>query len=304
MKQITSGFSALLLAASFSSGASAITKSNLVVSVFSAKQANVNAYVVSDDQGSLIIDATRSAKDAKELADFARSKGASPKMILITHGHPDHFIGLGVLKKEFPDARILVASKQIKADIIAMASMKWMDSEMRPKSEENQSGFDYQNEIAILDSNILKMPGGELFEVNADFPATEAAHETLLFSKELNAVFASDLAYNKVHLWLAGGVNAESIRNWQTELSRLKQKYGPLGAAIYPGHGEPTDVSVFDADIKYMNDLLTVVKESKTEDEAKKEMMRRYPDWKNADFILVQSIKSQTKLIAEPRGAR
>jgi hypothetical protein len=180
-----------------------------------------------------------------------------------------------------------------------MASMKWMSSEpsAQPKSEANPNGFDYQSEIGVLGSSTLKLPGGESLEVIANFPATEAAHETVLFSKELNAIFASDLAYNKVHLWLAGGVNAESIKNWQAELTRLKHIYGPLNAKVYPGHGKPTDAGVFDADKRYMNDLLSIVKGAKTEDEAKKEMMNKYPDWENADFILVQSIKSQTKLL-------
>jgi glyoxylase-like metal-dependent hydrolase (beta-lactamase superfamily II) len=300
MKEFKNAFVAVILLTHFPACAAAKTKSNIVVSVFSAKEANVNAYFLSDDQGTLIVDATRKDKDAKELAEFARSKGVPVKMILITHGHPDHFVGLGVLKREFPDAKIVVASKQIKEDIIAMASMKWMSSEplMQPKSEGNPNGFDYQNEIGILDSSTLKMPGGESLEVMTDFPATEAAHETVLFSKELNAVFASDLAYNKVHLWLAGGVNAEGIKNWQTELSRLKKRFSPLKAKVYPGHGPPTGVSVFDVDRKYMNDLLAIVKSAKTEDEAKKPMMKKYPDWQGADFILVQSIKNQTKLLA------
>ncbi len=177
-----------------------------------------------------------------------------------------------------------------------MASMKWVDSGMRSKSEENPNGFDYQNEIAVLDSSTLQMPGGESLDVVTDFPATEAAHETVLYSKGLNAVFASDLAYNKVHLWLGGGADAG---NWRAELIRLKKKYGLLKAKVYSGHGEPTDAGVFDADRKYIDDLLLAVKKAKTEDEAKKAMMEKYPGWGSADFILVQSIKNQTKLMAE-----
>jgi glyoxylase-like metal-dependent hydrolase (beta-lactamase superfamily II) len=300
MRTHSSVFVAFLVLVHLSSGAPAKAESRIIVSPFAAKEANVNAYVLSDDQGAVIIDATRKSADAKKLADFARSKGVPVRMIFITHGHPDHFVGLEVLKKEFPDAEVLVASKQIKEDIISMASMKWMSSEpsAQPKSEAAPNGFDYQKEIRVLDSGILKMPGGESLQVISNFPATEAAHETVLFSRKLNAVFTSDLVYNKVHLWLAGGVNAEGIKNWQAELTHLKRIYGPLNAKIYPGHGQPTDASVFDLDKKYMNDLLAIVKEARTEGDAKNEMMKRYPDWENADFILVQSVKSQTKLLA------
>lgn len=299
MKNTTSAFVIAVLLAHPFSAAAAKTKSDLVVSPFAGKEANVNAYVFSDARGSLIVDATRKSEDAKSLADFARSKGVPVKTIFITHGHPDHFVGLPVLKKEFPDAKFLVASERVKDDIINMASMKWMSSEpaAQPKSEANPNGFDYKNEIGVLDSSVLKMPGGGSLEVISDFPATEAAHETALFSKELNAVFPSDLVYNKVHLWLAGGVDAAGIKNWRAALDRLKRLYGPLHAKVYPGHGRPADTSVFDADEKYMDDLLAIVKSAKTEDDAKKSMMKMYPDWENADFILVQSIRNQTKLL-------
>ena len=277
-------------------------KTTVNVTVFSAKESSVNTYVFSDSQGTLIVDSTRTSKDARELAALARTRGVPPKIILITHGHPDHFMGIGVLRKEFPGAQILVPNDQIKDDIIQfekrMETMKWMESEpsMKSKSESNPGGFDYQNEIGILDSDKLTMPGGEMFEISTDFPTTEAAHETVLYSKELNALFPSDLVYSGVHLWLGPGVDGAAIRNWQKALAGLKSKYGPLKSKVYPGHGHFTDASVFDVDRRYMNDLLTVVKGAKNEEEARREMIKRYPLWDNSDFILVQSIRNQTKL--------
>jgi hypothetical protein len=76
----------------------------------------------------------------------------------------------------------------------------------------------------------------------------------------------------------------------------LKKQYAPLKVEIYPGHGQPTNALVFDADIKYINDLLMTVKSFKTQEEAIAAMKDKYPNWKGSDFILEQSIYKQFEL--------
>jgi glyoxylase-like metal-dependent hydrolase (beta-lactamase superfamily II) len=275
----------------------------LAVTVFPAKEADVNAFVFSDGESTMIVDTTRNSNEAKELANLARALGPDPEIIFVTHGHPDHYLGMGALKAEFPGARILVPSAQVKDDIIGfsqfMESVHWLDGEptMKPKSISNPDGFEYHNQIEVLDTNRLTMKGGSVIDVKLISSVTEAAHETILYSKDLNAVFASDLVYNRVHLWLGVGVTLEAIENWKAELGRLKSTYIPLQSVVYPGHGDRTDSDIFDANIKYMDDLLSVVREAKNEEEAKTIMVKKYPSWANADFLLVQSIRFQTELL-------
>ena len=279
------------------------TYNNLAVTVFEAKEANVNAFIFSDGQSTVIVDTTRSSKEAKDLAALARTQGPDPETIFVTHGHPDHYLGMRALKAEFPGAQILVPTQAVKDDIIGftqfMESVQWLEGEpsMKIKSASNPNGFDYHNEIKVLDSDQLKLKGNSVIEVKTISSVTEASHETVLYSKDLNAVFASDLVYNRVHLWLGVGVTLEAIKNWQAELDQLKSVYGPLAATVYPGHGKATDASIFDTNKNYMNDLLAIVQEAKNQDEAKERMIRKYPGWANADFLLVQSIKFQTELL-------
>ena len=276
-------------------------RGGLAVAVFSAKE-GVNAYVFSDGKGTLVVDTTRNSADARELAALVRSKGPAPYIILVTHGHPDHYLGMGALKREFPSAKIMVASEQIKEDIIGsaefMESGGWLDGEpaMKVKTSSNPAGFDYQNKIGVLDSRQIKMPGGAVIEIDSAFPITEAPHETVLFSKDLNALFASDLVYNGVHLWLGNGVTAEAIQNWRNALQSLKRTYAPLKSKVYPGHGRVASAEIFDMDQAYMNDLVAAVKEARSPEAAKEIMMKKYPSWASPDFILTQSIKFQSKI--------
>jgi glyoxylase-like metal-dependent hydrolase (beta-lactamase superfamily II) len=272
---------------------------SIAVSVYAAEEADVNAFVLADPKGTFIIDCTRNSNEAKKAADLARSKGKTPKLMLITHGHPDHYMGMAQMKKEFPGLRIVVANRGIKDDIISfsnwMESVGWLENEpeMKPKSEKHPGGFDYQKEIEVLNARQIQLPGGAILELKSHYAPTEAPHETTVYSNDLNAVFVSDLAYNQVHLWMGIGVPTENVANWKQALSELEATYAGLNAKVYPGHGQPTDVSVFAEVRKYIDVLLQVVSETKTEDEAKTKMVALYPTYRNADFLLVQSIKFQ-----------
>jgi glyoxylase-like metal-dependent hydrolase (beta-lactamase superfamily II) len=275
---------------------------HLAIDVYHAVEANVNAYIFSDRKGAFIVDCTRNSKEARKVAALARSKGSTPKVMLITHGHPDHYLGMGAMLEEFPDLKIVVASQEVKDDIISftkwMDSVNWLEEEphMKPRSEQEPDGFDYEKRLEVLNTNEIVLSGGSILDINADYPPTECAHMTTIYSRDLNSLITTDLTYNKVHIWLGIGVEREHIKNWQEQLELLKEKYGPLKSTIYPGHGDPTDVSIFEINKKYMDDLLHVVQTSETEDEAKQKMMQLYSDWENTEFLLVQSIKNQTEL--------
>lgn len=273
--------------------------SSLKVYVYGAEEADVNSFVLADAKGTFIIDTTRNSREARKVVELAQSRGKAPEFLLITHGHPDHYLGMAELKKAFPHMRIVVANQGVKDDIIGfstwMESVGWLEQEpqMKPKSTKHPDGFDYQKEIEVLDTPFIKLPGGEVLDVKSDYDATEAEHETTLYSRDLNALFASDLAYNKVHLWLGVGVPRASIEQWKRVLADLESQYGKKKSVVYPGHGKPGDVAIFAEDRTYMDALLKVVEESPSEEEAKARMTALYPDYRNADFLLAQSIKFQ-----------
>jgi glyoxylase-like metal-dependent hydrolase (beta-lactamase superfamily II) len=270
------------------------------VDVYAAEESNVNAYVLSDDAGTVVIDATRSSAAARDVVALARSRGAAPSVLFVTHGHPDHFLGMGEMKREVPGLRIVVATQAIKDDVVGFAT--WMDGQgwleqepaMKPRSDAHPDGFDYQGAIEVLASPRLVLPGGESLVVDTDFPATEAAHETTLYSPELGALFTGDLAYDKVHLWLGVGVSREDARAWQSVTRTLEARY-PAGTRVYPGHGAPTDLRVFASVRSYIDDLLAAAS-SASDEAASDQMVKKYPDWANRDFLLKMSVANQRAL--------
>src|SRR5712691_1043609 len=62
----------------------------------------------------VLVDAFMTAKQAHALADWVASKGKNLTTIYITHGHGDHWFGIGTLLERFPSARAVATPNVVK----------------------------------------------------------------------------------------------------------------------------------------------------------------------------------------------
>jgi glyoxylase-like metal-dependent hydrolase (beta-lactamase superfamily II) len=290
------------LACCFAHGAMA---ADLKVEVFSGDFASVNSFIFSNGKSLVVLDAQRKTYEAKKLADLIRAKHLPLTHILISHGHTDHFTGMAWLHEQFPQGQIVVANEAIRRDIKNYAiymdtggqtgAEPALEPALRPKSPENPGGFDYENTIHVLPGNTLTLSGGGTLELTTDYRAAEAPHMTTVYSPELNALFLADFGYNGVHLWLGDDISRERIATWRAELLRIKSRYAALNPRVYPGHGEPTDMTIFDSMIRYMDDFTRITAAATSREEAMQAMMALYPDYKETNFFLKYSVENHVK---------
>jgi len=273
----------------------------ITVDIFEGKTATVNSYIFSNGVSLVVMDVQRSTAEAKKLAKVIKDKQLPLTHILITHGHPDHYTGMSWLSKQFPKAKIVVANEAIKKDILGfstwMESVGWLEAEplLKPKSNKNPNGFDYVNDIHALNSDSLVMNGGGRLQLNTHYSPAEAEHLTTVYVDDLNALFTSDFGYHKVHLWMGQGVSKEHVTNWRAQLNSFKLKYNMINPKVYPGHGKPADISLFNTLITYIDDFNHITSTSKSKEEAMKKMKALYPDYKEADFLLKYSVDNHMK---------
>lgn len=276
-----------------------IMAKNIQLDVYHGIEASVNAYIFSDNQSMILVDCLRNSEEAKNLASRLKNQNKPLTHILITHGHPDHYLGLNILKQQFPAARIVVTTQEIKNDIIGfsawMESVGWLENEpaMKPKTTLNESGFDYNQHIEVLDTNTLTLAEGAVLDLNSNYSPSECEHLTTIYSKDLNAFFPNDFCYNGVHIWLA--VDKKNIAYWKEQLGQFKKELSGKNLRIYPGHGQPSDVSLFDDVRKYIDDFEATIATSKTRAEAMKTMKKLYPNHQQADFLLFHSVNALIK---------
>lgn len=270
------------------------------VTIYKGGFATVNSFILSNGKSLTVIDVQRKRAEAEKLADLVRSMHLPLNQVFITHGHTDHFTGMYVFRDEFPKARIRVANEAIRHDVKAYAlymdqggateAESPLERPLRPKSASYPQGFDYERTIGLLPSSKLELKGGGSCTIDTGYPATEAPHMTTLYCPSINALFLSDLGYNKVHPWMGDDITLERVVAWQNELRRIREKYGPLNPTVYPGHGDPGDLSMVDTEIRYFDDYLRIVASTKNRDEATAQIVALYPDYAEADFFLKYSL--------------
>ncbi len=138
------------------------------------EEASINSYLITDWQNLVVVDLLRNSREAEKLADGVESTGKDLKTIFISHGHPDHYIGLGVFHDRFPNVPVKVASPEIRDDIIGfstwMESVGWLEVEtkMKVKSQKNPQGFDYSNIIQVLNEPFLRLVSVGIFSGSAN----------------------------------------------------------------------------------------------------------------------------------------
>ena len=63
------------------------------------------ATLIYGSEDAVLVNAFMTVKQANDLADWVASKGRNLTTIYITHGHGDHWFGLGTLLARFPGAK-------------------------------------------------------------------------------------------------------------------------------------------------------------------------------------------------------
>jgi|TARA_B110000503_G_scaffold54782_1_gene87987 glyoxylase-like metal-dependent hydrolase (beta-lactamase superfamily II) len=278
---------------------------HLQVEMFEGNFATVNSFIFSDGESIIVMDVQRKTYEAEKLVALIKSKKLPVNYILITHGHTDHFTGMPLFRDEFPDAKIVVANEAIRKDIKtyaiymngfgATAAEPPLEPPLRPKNASNPEGFDYESTIEILPSNALSFESGYTLELTTDYKQAEAPNMTTVYSPDLNSLFLSDFGYNKVHHWQGDDISWQDIANWREELLRIKREYTDRNPVVYPGHGDVTDMGVFDQMVQYIDDYTRIVKFADTRQEAMIKMVAIYPDYGEADFFLKYSIENHVK---------
>ena len=101
---------------------------------------------------------------------------------------------------------------------------------------------------------------------------TEAETIALIEIEDEKVLFPSDLAYGKIHLYIA----ENHLVEWKNELTLLESKNYK---SVFPGHGISDSPQVLVDTEKYLDKAVLALKTSKSFDEFESAMLKAYPDY-------------------------
>lgn len=185
----------------------------------------VTSTLITGEQDAVLVDSQFTLAEAHRLVAKILESKKTLKTILITHGHPDHYFGLEVVRAAFPQARIL-ATPAVIAEIKALAPKQL--AQWKPLF-----GANLTSEPVIpspLAADHLELEGQRLELIGLNPGESEAA--TAVWIPSTRTLIAGDTAYQQVHAYL---VNADAT--WRAQWLKNIEQLDKRGATtVIPGH--------------------------------------------------------------------
>lgn len=222
------------------------------------------------------IDSQFTPKLAEESIKYLRTFTDKPiTTLIITHPNPDKFNGASVFKKL--GANIISSKSTSDAIPVVHQYKKYYFVEIAKMfTNENYPEPTLVDSIFIDEKVITLMNNDTLILKELKNPGVSST-QTVIFSKNKNALFVGDLVHHKAHAWLEGGIVAgkpvPTIDGWISDLMELKTLY-PSNPIVYGGRGLSVILKkAVKAQVTYLKKSLEIIKnEIKTNRMTKKDL--------------------------------
>ncbi|HEX9607501.1 MAG TPA: MBL fold metallo-hydrolase [Gemmatimonadaceae bacterium] len=247
-----------------------------------------SATLIYGERDAVLVDTFLTIEQAHALVEWVAASGKNLTTIYVTHGHGDHFFGIGALQDRFPNARavatpgvVRVMQKQVSPEYLADIWNARFPGQIPERLVVAQE----------LDGNAIELEGRDLVPI--ELGHTDTDNTTCLHIPSIGLVCAGDAAYNDDHLYLTES-NAQTRREWIAALDTI-ESLGPR--TVIAGHKQPgTDNSprIIEETRQYIRDFDRLAQTTTTARELYDQMLELYPNRANPGALWGSALAART----------
>jgi glyoxylase-like metal-dependent hydrolase (beta-lactamase superfamily II) len=241
----------------------------------------VNAQLIETPNQLLLVDTLQLVPHADELKQYISSLKKPLDRIIITHLHPDHWMGAA----SFSGVPLYAFSEVIEAINNQADFMLNFHRSLHPDNPEVVPSEKVLPTEPIEDGT-LTFDG-----VRLNLMKIRDTESPILMAVELpdhKVLLAQDLVYNKAFAYFGERTQAGdfSFDSWIKVLRSFEEKGYQH---IFPGHGDPTDASILQEMTNYLNFVKNKIAEGQQGDDLVESLKTQYPDYR-LDLTIYMSL--------------
>jgi len=247
----------------------------------------ISTTLISGERDAVLIDALLTVGQAHDLVEWIDRHGKNLTTVYITHGHGDHWFGLGAVLDRFPHARAFALPAVIE-QMRAGSTPEFFESFWTPR-------FDGRlpEELAFpepLEGHTIDLEGHDLIVV--ELGHTDTDQTSCLHAPDVGLVVAGDAAYNDVHLYLAES-DPEGRRDWIAALDTIESLHPQAVIAGHQRAGRHDGPEIIEETRQYIRDFDQAAETTSTAQDLYDEVIALYPDRINPDalWLSAQGVK-------------
>ncbi|AYM99996.1 MBL fold metallo-hydrolase [Chryseobacterium sp. 3008163] len=234
----------------------------------------ITSTIIYGDKDAILIDAQFQKQYAEELVKKIKATGKSLKTVFISQSDPDFYFGLDVIKKAFPNVKIISTAQTA---YLISASKDDKLAVWKPQLKE-----DAPSEIIIPEA-VNSIPDLEGNKIELKQNLDDSAH-SFLWIPSLKTVVGGISVSVDSHLWMADTQNQKAIDQWIGQIDAMKA----LNATqVVSSHFAKLTLSPSSLDFvkNYLENYKKAVAENKTSDAIVNFMVNKYPNLPGKDEL-------------------
>lgn len=234
----------------------------------------ITSTIIYGEKDAMLVDAQFQKQYAEQLVKEIKTTGKNLKTVFISHSDPDFYFGLDVIRKAFPNARIVSTAQTA---YLISASKDDKMTVWKP-----QLKADAPSEIIVPEA-VTAIPDLEGNKIEIRQNPEDPAH-SFLWIPSIKTIAGGISVSVGSHLWMADTQNVKAIDQWIAQIDAMKAL---KPEQVIPSHFAQQSLSPASLDFVkgYLGNYKKAVTENKNTSSIIDAMVKKYPDLPGKDEL-------------------